>query len=873
MQRRQRMNRRRTGSRQTPRVIERLESRHALAVSFAAGAWTIVGDASATIPDDTIVVEQNPANARQLRATVNGAVIDVRSAARVKSIHVVAGFGDDSITVNVPGNDRIATRLEGGFGNDEITGGDGPDVILGGPGRDTLNGRGGNDEIRGNGGVDSVVGSGGDDALFGGAGVDSVRAGAGRNTLDGGLAIDAMYGTAGSDIARLDEGEQLVGNEVTNPLAPIGDSGRLKSWAIEAAVARYRDMLGRPVWPWWGGPIVMFDGSIAPASTATASGPSGRDYSQTPTQVAGVDEGDRVKTDGSHLFALAGDGIDILDVAAPERLGVVSHLALPGDERQLFLAGTRVTVISQEWGQQEWGQSDVAIGTAAMMPIHSPTRWQVVVTVVDVAAPASPVIVETTRLDGWLVDARAIGDRVTVVTQGSIDLPAPGVVTDPATAVPLTPVSAFAPAVINPARVIGPINPRDGTGTRYEDEAAYRDRLEKAWNEASLPGYRVVDASGAESSATLVDPAKTSLPVDGGDTSLVSVVSFTVGDALPGPDASTTVGGVGGQIYASTSGLYVFDTHVGSWWDRGDARTTTNLYKFDLTAADAPLVAMGSVLGMTLDQFSLDEHDGLLRIATTDGFGDGASNAVTVLAAAAGRLEAVGSVSGLAPGERIYSVRFAGDRGYVSTFRQIDPLFVIDLSTPTAPRVTGELKVPGYSTHLMPLDDTHLLGVGRDVDPITGLDGGLQLSIFDVGDPAAPKRSATYTFVGGDWGSWSPASWDHHALGWFAEQGILALPVQETGWMTDLVVFHIDTGSPDAFTRLGTIEHTDSIDRSVRIGDVLYAVSTGQVTAHPLTDPAVLLAAANLSASAPGSVVVDPSEINPIAIDPSVVAF
>ena len=858
MQRRQRMNRRRSQTRQSPRLIEQLETRHALAVSFAAGAWTIVGDANTALPDDTIVIEQNPANARQVRATINGAVVDVRSAARVKSIHVVGGSGDDSITVNVPGNTRIATLLEGGFGNDVITGGDGPDVILGGPGRDTLSGGAGNDEVRGNGGGDAIVGSGGDDALFGGAGVDSVRGGAGRNTLDGGLAIDAMYGTAGIDIARLDEGEQLVGNESTNPLAPVGDIARLKSWAIEGAVARYRDMFGRPVWPWWGGPIVMYDGSIAPASTATASGPSGRDYSQTTTQVAGVDEGDRVKTDGSHLFAIAGDGIDILDVAAPERLGVISHLTLPGDERQLFLAGTRLTVISQEWGQ-----SDVAIGTAAMMPIHSPIRWQVVVTVVDVAAPASPVIVETTRLDGWLVDARAIGDRVTVVTQGSIDLPVPGVVTDPATPVPPSPVPTLTPAVGRPSFVFGPIDPRDGTGTRYEDEASYRDRLEKAWNETSLPGYQVVDAAGGESSGALVDPARTSLPVDGGDTSLLSVVSFTVGDAVAGPDATTTAGGVGGRIFASTSGLYVVDTHVGSWWDVADAGITTNLYKFDLTAGDVPLVAMGSVSGMTLDQFSLDEHDGLLRIATTDGFGDGASNAVTVVAATAGRLEAVGSVSGLAHGERIYSVRFAGDRGYVSTFRQIDPLFVIDLSTPTAPRVTGELKVPGYSTHLMPLDDTHLLGVGRDVDPITGRDAGLQLSIFDVGDPAAPKRSATYTFVGGDWGSWSPASWDHHALGWFAEQGILAIPVQETGWMTDLVVFRIDTGSPDAFTRLGTIEHTDSIDRSVRIGDVLYAVSPGQVTAHPLTDPAVLLAAADLSPGATG----------PIAIDPIVVAF
>ena len=250
---------------------------------------------------------------------------------------------------------------------------------------------------------------------------------------------------------------------------------------------------------------------------------------------------------------------------------------------------------------------------------------------------------------------------------------------------------------------------------------------------------------------------------------------------------------------------------------------------------------------MTLDQFSLDEADGFLRVATTDGFGADATTAVTVLAAAAGRLGAVGSVAGLAPGERIYSVRFAGDRGYVSTFRQIDPLFVIDLATPAAPRVTGELKVPGYSTLLVPLDDTHLLGVGRDVDPLTGRDGGLQLSLFDVGDPANPTRSATFTFTG-DWGSWSPASWDHHALGWFAKQGILAVPVQEKNSTTDLVVFRIDTGADAAFERLGTIQHAEAIDRSVRIGDVLYAVSPGLVTAHPLAAPAVQLAAAELSA-------------------------
>ena len=127
---------------------------------------------------------------------------------------------------------------------------------------------------------------------------------------------------------------------------------------------------------------------------------------------------------------------------------------------------------------------------------------------------------------------------------------------------------------------------------------------------------------------------------------------------------------------------------------------------------------------------------------------------------------------------------------------------------------------------------------------------------------SSTNSGSTFTFAG-EWGSWSPASWDHHALGWFAAQGILALPVQEQTFTTDLVVFRIDAGSADGFTKLGTISHAHSIDRSVRIEDVLYAVSSGRVTAHPLADPSVQLAAADLTAWDAG----------PIPIDPIVVAF
>jgi len=221
-----------------------------------------------------------------------------------------------------------------------------------------------------------------------------------------------------------------------------------------------------------------------------------------------------------------------------------------------------------------------------------------------------------------------------------------------------------------------------------------------------------------------------------------------------------------------------------------------------------------------------------------------------VLAAAAGNLQTVGSVTGLAPGERIYSVRFIGERGYVSTFREIDPLFVIDLANPAKPRVVGQLKVPGFSSYLHPLDDTHLLGIGRDVDPDTGRVLGLQLSIFDIGDPADPKRTSTYTFAGDRWQSWSETLSDHHALSWFAEQGILALPVQQGGWWqgsSGLVVFKVDTHSENGFTNLGTIDHDGPVRRSIRIGEFLYSVSAGEVKVHALANPATEVAAVRLT--------------------------
>lgn len=143
--------------------------------------------------------------------------------------------------------------------------------------------------------------------------------------------------------------------------------------------------------------------------------------------------------------------------------------------------------------------------------------------------------------------------------------------------------------------------------------------------------------------------------------------------------------------------------------------------------------------GSVLNQYSLSEHVGRLRVASTEDLTRESESFVTVLSG--DRLARVGGVGGLGRGERIYAVRFAGEKGYVVTFRQTDPLYTLDLSNPADPRVRGELKIPGYSAYLHPVAEDRLLGVGQDTTE-EGRTKGAQVSLFDVSDLATPRRLA-----------------------------------------------------------------------------------------------------------------------------------
>src|SRR5262249_50020037 len=135
--------------------------------------------------------------------------------------------------------------------------------------------------------------------------------------------------------------------------------------------------------------------------------------------------------------------------------------------------------------------------------------------------------------------------------------------------------------------------------------------------------------------------------------------------------------------------------------------------------------ARGTIRGTVLNQFAMSEHNGYLRVATSDNW---ATNDLYVLRSTGGRLETAGLLTGLGKNERIFAVRMLGDRGYVVTFRRTDPLFTLDLSNPNRPEVAGELHIDGFSTYLHPLGKHHLLAIGQDADP-RGIPTGLHLQV------------------------------------------------------------------------------------------------------------------------------------------------
>jgi uncharacterized secreted protein with C-terminal beta-propeller domain len=316
-------------------------------------------------------------------------------------------------------------------------------------------------------------------------------------------------------------------------------------------------------------------------------------------------------------------------------------------------------------------------------------------------------------------------------------------------------------------------------------------------------------------------------------------------------------------VYASADNLYLsftkyeYATQYNSLLYVPNYNKATVIYKFKLENGQINYEARGSAPGSALNQFSIDEFNGNLRIATTTGQmwdeKDVSKNNVYILNS---KLKEIGKLTDLAPGERIYSTRFAGNRIYMVTFKQVDPFFVIDAADPTAPKVLGYLKVPGFSSYMHILDENHVLGFGTDTVEKDGrvTTGGFKLSLFDVTNPAAPVEKSKEVI--GVAGTYSELQNNHKALMISLDKGIMAFPITVAGrtpYVTDFSGAYVYNISKDAFGFKGAITHQSNasvpgsgdyknynynynINRLVYIGDYLYSLSQGKMEVTSLKD-------------------------------------
>ncbi|HEU4658100.1 MAG TPA: beta-propeller domain-containing protein [Capillimicrobium sp.] len=507
--------------------------------------------------------------------------------------------------------------------------------------------------------------------------------------------------------------------------------------------------------------------------TAPAA-PAADDTSATNVQEAGVDEPDVVKVlGGRYLLAVAGGRLHVVDARAATP-SIVGSVQLPdGSGHELLVRGDRALVIaSGPWRPVAPGRP-VEPGVAAdILPAGPPTT---VLADVDLGDPAAPRVLRTLSFDGSPVSARLTGSTARVVTSSP---------------------------------------------PHWYVEPAERERASGWVPTATLVGRR----GRTRSVRRLVPCDDVRRPATFAGPGMLSVLTVDLDRGLPAVDTDAVMTDAQ-TVYASPSSLYVATQR----WN-ADGRSDTAIHRFDAaTPGETTYRQTGAVRGHLLNQFSLSEHDGVLRAATTDEGADGESESfVTTLRAQDGPLEQLGQVGGLGRGERIYAVRFIGDVGYVVTFRQTDPLYTVDLADPARPRVAGELKIPGYSAYLHPVGDGLLLGVGQDADE-NGRLRGSQLSLFDVSDPAAPRRLHQRALGTGT----SDAEWDHHAFLWWPATKLAVLPVYQPSFQ-GAIGFRVDARA--GIDEVGRVTHDGGFAprRSVVVGDRLLTMSDAGVEVSAL---------------------------------------
>ncbi|WP_437547848.1 beta-propeller domain-containing protein [Sorangium sp. So ce367] len=612
-----------------------------------------------------------------------------------------------------------------------------------------------------------------------------------------------------------------------------------------------------------GGPV------SPPAEEAGGDDGAATEYSTTNTQEADVDEADFIKNDGEHVYILAHGQFQIFDAWPAADTHRVASVAIEGDPKKLFVHEKRALVYSSlspsssPDGELPYYGGECTYGYDCEF---TGDGTPLLVTELDISDLTAPTVVRTLKFSGSFLNARRIGSAVHTVVAS----PEP-VVEGLSTWPEGIDVCTLSEQGVNPSTVAAVNSAYDKL---VEKNLAV---IDAAPLDIQLPTvedtlYRDGVAS-TSSHAPFASCENFYLSNTGDGQSFLSVVSTELGTEALG---QTTIVGRPGAVYATADSLYVASRHqygetYGWFYDDGETTPdATTVHKFALSERAAPSAYLGSgvVKGRVLNQFALSEHEGYLRIATTTGHlpDPDTHNTVASLKQEGGALVVKGMVDQLAPGEDIRSARFYGDVGFVVTFKKTDPLYTIDFSDPEAPRVRGELKIPGFSTYMHMIDEGHVMSIGYDADDQGDFAWfqGILLQIFDVTDLDAP--TLTHKEVIGTRGSASDAATNHLAFNYFTQRGLLGIPMVickggsggefgDTMTFSGLLVYKVDTGA--GFTSVGGVPHplpdasaggsgpscgnwwsnaTSFVKRSVFMEDYVYSVSEDEIRVANISD-------------------------------------
>lgn len=514
---------------------------------------------------------------------------------------------------------------------------------------------------------------------------------------------------------------------------------------------------------------------------------SAEDFSRTNVQVEGVDEADIVKTDGNFIYYLTNSALTITDVNSVKLVSKVEFDNKEFEPQEIFLRDNKIVIIGIT--NHETEEKNIA-NTELYYPTN---ETYTVAKIYNIEERTNPKLERTVEIEGYYLSSRMIGDNVYLISN------------------------------------------------KYIYAYLCKDYKQSQLDEEEFKPQYIDTATGEEIKSIGFDCIYYIPEFE--DTNYLNIAAFNITNNEPA-NITSYLGG-GSQVYSSATNLYITRTKYN--YDDG-SEINTEIYKFNLKDATCTFSKTGKVPGSVLNQFSMDEKDEYFRIATTDSTSWDSESNTNNLYVLNENLEIVGKVEGLAPGERIYSVRFMGNRAYMVTFVQTDPLFVIDLSDPTNPTVLGELKIPGYSKYLHPYDETHLIGFGENTKVVNYGYGdqvvtdGMKIALFDVTDPNNPTEM--YSVNIGEEGTYSELLNNHKALLFSKEKNIIAFPISITGEDYEVtfqgaIVYGLSL--ENGFEEKGRITNIEndinkyyprnSIQRIIYINDTLYTLSRNLIKA------------------------------------------